>query len=411
MRISLTFVLGAPLPKVAWQVVEKNILSSSSNRNEHFLQLRILHILTTPRAEGTPRLVLDWLTAGSEHWQAVMTLKSTPADLTSQFELKADQYVGVDVLDRRRMKYFDMFRAVRRTVQSVKPDLVISWSTGFSNWISVAARLGGCKGLIVHAGNPTSPPSFRSNLITYYVLLPLLAVRAHVICCSDYVRDSYRRLPMIPKDLLNTVYNCTTVDKFEKAWQDIRVKQLPTNNGLNARKTMNSIMVATLESHKDHRTLLQACALIRKQSPSFRLRLVGDGRLRSELEQLSQELDLVSSVEFLGTRDDVPTLLANSDLFIFSTTPQEGLGSVLLEAMAARLPIVASDVPACRELLEGGKWGTLVPPANAVELSQAVVRQLSIPIDDQARENAAEYASSFTPQRMMHQYLAKVGLA
>ena len=70
-------------------------------------------------------------------------------------------------------------------------------------------------------------------------------------------------------------------------------------------------------------------------------------------------------MEFLGSRRDVPALLGQSDVFVFSTTKEEGLGTVLIEALAAGLPVVASDVPACREALEGGKWGALVPAADA----------------------------------------------
>ena len=144
--------------------------------------------------------------------------------------------------------------------------------------------------------------------------------------------------------------------------------------------------------------------------PTARLRLVGHGSLRERLERQAAELGVAHAVEFLGTRSDVPELLAHADLFVFSTTPQEGLGSVLLEALAAELPVVSSDVPACRELLAGGKWGTLVPPADPAALAVAVGRAFGQSASVEFRRAAAGYATEFTPERMMTAYLNLVGL-
>jgi glycosyltransferase involved in cell wall biosynthesis len=165
-------------------------------------------------------------------------------------------------------------------------------------------------------------------------------------------------------------------------------------------------MVATLESHKDHETLLRAVPAIRAVAPEFRLRLAGDGSLRARLEELAGNLGIGEVVEFLGTRKDVPELLGESDLFVFSTTPQEGLGSVLLEAMAAELPVLASDVPACREMLAGGTHGTLVPPSDPAAWSEAIVRSMRSARDRQQLDASRDFALSFTAGRMMDLYLA-----
>ena len=73
------------------------------------------------------------------------------------------------------------------------------------------------------------------------------------------------------------------------------------------------------------------------------------------------ELNLDYKKIFLDSRNNIPELLANADIFAFSTTAEEGFGIVLIEAMAAGLPIIATDVPACREVLDNGKAGILVP--------------------------------------------------
>ena len=121
-------------------------------------------------------------------------------------------------------------------------------------------------------------------------------------------------------------------------------------------------MVARLDPIKDQATLVRAFALARQ--PGWQLQLVGEGPNRSALEQLIVELGLESAVQCLGRREDVPELLGAADLFAFATTDAEGFGIALVEAMAAGLPVIASDVPACREVLADGDAGALVPAGD-----------------------------------------------
>lgn len=90
-------------------------------------------------------------------------------------------------------------------------------------------------------------------------------------------------------------------------------------------------------------------------------------------------------VHFLGVRNDVPDLLASCDVFVLPSR-WEGLGGVLLEAMALEAPIVASDLPATRQFLETGKTAVLVPPADVGALTGAIITSLGFPQD--ARERA-----------------------
>jgi glycosyltransferase involved in cell wall biosynthesis len=75
---------------------------------------------------------------------------------------------------------------------------------------------------------------------------------------------------------------------------------------------------------------------------------------------------------FWGRREDIPELLGRMDVYAFSTTRDEGFGIALIEAMAAGLPVVASDVPACREVLAEGEAGRLVPAGDPDALASAL---------------------------------------
>ncbi|MEM6773143.1 MAG: glycosyltransferase, partial [Bacteroidota bacterium] len=141
-------------------------------------------------------------------------------------------------------------------------------------------------------------------------------------------------------------------------------------------------MIARLDPIKDHETLLEAFSLyLRGQgNPPAVLELIGEGKLRAHLERHAEALGVADLVKFHGSRGGIPDFLGSLDLFVMSTTREEGFGIVLIEALAAGVPIIASDVPACREVLRGGELGKLVmpqdPPSLAIAISYALRSEL-----------------------------------
>jgi len=131
-------------------------------------------------------------------------------------------------------------------------------------------------------------------------------------------------------------------------------------------------MVARLDEIKDHYTLILAFKIIHEKYPETDLWIIGDGDKRKELEELTHGLKLKKSVVFWGNRKETPELLGKIDIFVFSTTENEGLGIALIEAMAARLPVVASDVSACKEVLDSGVAGVLAPKKNPEIFAKAI---------------------------------------
>jgi glycosyltransferase involved in cell wall biosynthesis len=126
------------------------------------------------------------------------------------------------------------------------------------------------------------------------------------------------------------------------------------------------------EYQKGHRYLLQAIAEVKNQHPQVVVLVAGRrGSASSELERLQQQLGLQDMVRFLGFRDDVPEILAAADLFVFPSL-FEGMGGALIEAMALALPIVASDLPELREVVEVGTNALLVQPASPSEIQTGI---------------------------------------
>jgi glycosyltransferase involved in cell wall biosynthesis len=103
------------------------------------------------------------------------------------------------------------------------------------------------------------------------------------------------------------------------------------------------------------------------------LLLVGDGPERDTLERMVRELGLQQRVQLLGHREDVPELLSQFDTFVLPSL-SEGMSNTLLEAMAAGVAVVASDVGGNREIIEPGRSGLLFPSDNLEAAAQALGR-------------------------------------
>jgi len=132
-------------------------------------------------------------------------------------------------------------------------------------------------------------------------------------------------------------------------------------------------IVAALEDHKGHQYLLEAARLIKLRAPKIKIVIVGTGSLDLDLDQQARELQVDDLVFFLGFREDVPRILASLDLFVLSSK-LEGLGSSLMDAMASRLPVVATEVGGIPEVVVKNETGLLVPPRDPFRLADAIIQ-------------------------------------
>ena len=359
--------------------------------------MKVLHILPSPRAEGTPRIVLDWVQVKNEIEQDLVFLEPR-GELRSQFEsLPNWQFYNEEFpIGIRSVLKMIFFSA--RLVKERNPDLMICWNAGFSPWIILGARIGGLRNIITHAGNFAGYfRNWNSWIHTNISGWMHFFCGGKIICCSQYVLNSYKSMPGTPKSVYKYVYNCFSFAKFhsEKIWKDRRI---------------DFIMVATLENHKDHLTLLKTWKLLENMNLSYSLKVVGNGTQKDNLINFMKTTE-IKHVEFLGSRSDVPSLLSDSKVFVFSTTEEEGFGTVLLEALASGCKIIASDVPACREVLRSGKFGHLVGPKDPLAMVNAIKSINWESEDANISSEISDYLSSFEPSSMMKKYFEIVGIS
>jgi glycosyltransferase involved in cell wall biosynthesis len=141
------------------------------------------------------------------------------------------------------------------------------------------------------------------------------------------------------------------------------------------------VCVASMKEYKGHRYLLEALAAMAASGQRFRCLLVGDGKLRPEIVRRVAQPDLADSVTVCGTlpAERVRSLLAGADAAVLAsvveeTGKMEGIPVFLMEAMAAGLPVVATQISGVAELVEDGVSGLLVPERDPAALAAALSR-------------------------------------
>jgi glycosyltransferase involved in cell wall biosynthesis len=171
-----------------------------------------------------------------------------------------------------------------------------------------------------------------------------------VVCNSQAAADRLRRAGVRQSKLV-VIPNALSEEAFAEATPVLPVSSGVTRIGMIAR--MN-------DPAKNHRTFLRVAACLAAKFEHLEFVLVGDGPLRAELEAFAAQVGLGSRVRFLGDRQDIPAVLGSLDITMLPSS-SESLSNVILESMAAGVPVIATDVGGNPELLQEGKTGLLVP--------------------------------------------------
>ena len=326
---------------------------------------RLLHVVATLDTGGSEswalRLLRNWHGALDQH---VVALDRASGTLEATFRALAPLEVVSDSAGAAP-SFGAIYRAVRAAARTMRADAVLIHCFGLHQIAAaLAARSVGITNVACSAGNP--PPRDGRGRAKWRAVIALSRlVGCPVAGCSHTVHAQLAALGVgMPRGSFAIP-------------PGIDLASVAGPSGRDAPPRV--AMVARLDAIKDHRTLIEAFALVSHHAMDARLVIIGDGPLRSELEALVAARGIADRVDFLGRRSDVADLLRDMTVFAFSTTRDEGFGIVLIEAMAAGLPIVASDVPACREVLDGGTAGLLVPPGDPTPLAEAILTLLGDP--------------------------------
>jgi glycosyltransferase involved in cell wall biosynthesis len=205
-----------------------------------------------------------------------------------------------------------------------------------------------------------------------------------------------------PSDRIVLVYNGIEANSYsDPCRQSLREE-------LNLEPTHRLVgMVANVRQSKGYEFYVKACAKVCKDDPHVTFLAIGDvnEQLAVPIKALHAQLSLGDRLRFLGFRSDVSEILKQLDIFVLAST-SEGMPLSILEAMAAGNPVVASNCGGIPEMLDDGRTGLLVPPADPDALSEAISGLLKDSACARRLGQAAreKFFKEFTVDRMIDQY-------
>ena len=172
------------------------------------------------------------------------------------------------------------------------------------------------------------------------------------------------------------IYNGVDVNKFLKDFSKEERDNLKDSFGI--KKDYSVIgMISRFTPDKGHDTLLYGLREILKEKPNVQLALVGEGDKKRDIANLSQRLNISDNVLFIKPQLNTVDVLAVMDVFMFTPARREGLGLVVLEALASGKPVVATDIGGISSIIENNVNGFLVKPSEPKLLAGPVLRLLN----------------------------------
>ena len=272
-----------------------------------------------------------------------------------------------------------LLRPLMRLLRDDRPDIVFSAEDHLNVLVLIAALLTGSKAKISGSSRVTPFDTYSKRAMTkrwwLKQLTRLTSRRADALTCvSKDMVDQYRTM-FGGKARYQCIYNI--VDDPENR---ARLTEPVDDPWLDDGSTPVAVAAGSLNPWKGFDDAIEAVGRIRDQGRDLRLLILGEGPERSALETQVAHLGLADRVRLVGHVDNSLKYFAKADLFVLSSHV-EGLPNVLVEAMMCGCTPVATDCPTGpREVLDGGRFGYLVPVGDPVALASGIERALDHPI-------------------------------
>ena len=326
--------------------------------------MNIVHVVESLALGGLERVVVSLAQTQLVHGHRVLVVcLFHEGVLATQLRER-----GAEVLACHKTKGWDLraLRRMRNSVRGFAADVVHTHNPMAHYYATVATRGLGLRRLVnTRHGMGAFPISWRREILSR---LALTHTDAAVSVCDAATRRFVAHR-IIPRRKALTVRNGTDVSAFEAHDPAARRALIDAFDGVGEPIVFGT--VGRLSAAKDHATLLDAMRRLIDSGANAVLVIVGDGELRRDIEDLRRRLDLDARVHLLGARSDIPELLSAFDAFVLSSLT-EGYSLALVEACAAGLPCIVTDVGGNTEIVRNQVSGLVVPSANPEALASAM---------------------------------------
>lgn len=327
------------------------------------MKLRIAHCLETVGSGGVEqRRLLLARGLDPETYEQILICTKTVGGLPAQFEAAGVPIHRVGVF--RGILDPAPYRAALRAIRAFRPHIVHG---AVYEGVALAAVCGTLARAPVVIGEETGEPYGRSWK-GHLLYRALMGLTSHAVAVSPAIEDYLVGRLRLPRRQVSMIMNGVApprpIDPAETA--DLRARL-----GIREGETVIGIVGRLFEWHKRHTDLLRAFRALCDRRDDLRLLIVGDGPDRAMLEALAAELGIAERVIFTGYQPDARAYYTVMDIFALSSV-QEAFGLVLVEAMFAGLPVVATRVGGVPHIVAESETGLLVPPGDQARLAETL---------------------------------------
>lgn len=289
---------------------------------------------------------------------------------------------GVHVIPMAFRNEMDVFtaRGLAKVIREQEVDVVHAHTSHAHTMACMARKFAGRGKVVVSRRVDFAPKTDIVNRMKYRCPDQYVAISGKI---AEVLRDSG-----IDDEKISLVYSAIDPER-------LNVEPIPRGELISDSEVPLIGNVAALVDHKDQQTLIRAMAEVVREIPNARLVIAGEGECRPRLEALILETGLGGNITLLGYRNDVPAILGALDVFVMSSK-QEGLGTSILDAMAARIPVAATSGGGIPEVVQHEKTGLLANVGDSKALANAMIR---LNTDQELAANLVKNADAFVRDR------------
>lgn len=348
--------------------------------------MRIVEVISTLRIGGAENQVVQLLNGwnSSKFKKHLVTFEATKSHLSDAVSPDVTRHH----IPLRRRGQISCILRMARLFRQIQPDIVQAHLFHTNLYTVLAAWLAGVPVIITteHGKNLWKKPWHR--WIERWIVSPLLTRRVAV---SEDIRAIRVRGTEVPEEKILVIPPCVTIPDTASTYRETDTIKVGT--------------IGRMVEAKDYPTLIRAFACAIQSGVKAELIFLGDGPLRTSLEELSRKLQLSAVTHFPGFQANVAERLKDFDLVVFSSI-REGIPVAMLEAMAAGVPVVATRVGGIPEVITDGVDGLLVEKGNPESLAKAIAHAAADPVlrKTLGRQGRQRVASSYSQQAVCQRY-------
>jgi len=301
--------------------------------------------------------------------------------------------VPVDVIPFKYRLQLSAIRKFSAYLQEHKIDLIHAHMYRAAVPSTLAGRLAGTPAIVTQVHNTGTWETRRQVWMDRF----LCRWRSGMVAVSGRVKRDIIGALRVPEDFVHVIYNGVDLTQFEPASDPAEAKR---REGFDP-ESIVILMAARLVEQKNPQAFLEAARRLAPKFPNAVFALAGSGKLEHELRAAAEKAGLGDQFRMLGWRDDLASVYQAADVFVLPSY-KEGFTNALVEAMASKLAIAATDVGGNAEALEDGRCGLIVPPGDVDKLTDEVEGL----VKDEARrrtlgDSARARAERFSLARMI----------